>query len=161
MTRLRAKDIRNITTALEDYDAHLVKKTGETLRQIACLAVGIDEEEVRRSQDNFRVSVIPITSGQGIIDGFASVVESITRHLGFPSSATQKTDVSGLGEAFEKAANIIMLADDHSFLAINLARGRVVDNAGGHRERVCNRFRKDDKGAKGKRSFINRRWESG
>ena len=102
MTRLRAKDIRNITTALKDYDAQLVKKTGETLRQIACLAVGIDEEEVRRSQDNFRVSVIPITSGQGIIDGFASVVESITRHPGFPSSATQKTDVSGLGKPLKK-----------------------------------------------------------
>ena len=129
MTRLRAKDIHNITTSLNDYDAQLVKKTGGTLRQIACLTVGIDEEEVRRSQDNFRVSVIPITSGQGIIDGFASVVESITRHLGFPSSATQKTDVSGLGEAFEKGANIIMLADDHSFLAINPGLGRVVDNA--------------------------------
>ncbi len=129
MTRLRAKDIRNITTTLNDYDLQLVKKTGGTLRQIACRTVGIEEEKVCRIQDNFRISVIPISSGQGIIEGFALAVDSIARHLGFPSSITKKTDVSGLGEAFEKGANVIMVADDHSFLAINPALRKVVDNA--------------------------------
>ncbi len=129
MTRLRAKDIRNITATLKDYDLQLVKKTGGTLRQIACRAAGIDEEEVCRIQDNFKISIIPITSGQGIIEGFALAVESIARHLGFPSSITQKTDISGLEEAFQTGAEMIMMADDHSFLIINLAPRKVVDNA--------------------------------
>jgi len=129
MTRLRARDIHHITSTLGHYDLQLLKKTGGTLSQIACRAIDIDEQEVYRTQSQFRVSVIPITSGQGIIEGFASAVKGIAKHLGFPSSITRKTDVSGLGEAFEKGGNIILLADDHSFLAINPARRRVVDNA--------------------------------
>lgn len=129
MTRLRAKNIRHITSTLSHYDLQLVKKTGATLRQIACRAIGIDEQEVCRTQSHFRVSIIPITSGQGMIKGFASAVKGIANHLGFPSSITRKTDVSGLGEAFEKGGNILLLADDHSFLAIHPVRRRVVDNA--------------------------------
>jgi len=129
VTRLRAKDIRNITTTLKEYDLQLIRKTGGTLKQIACRTVGIDEEEIYRIHDNPKISIVPITSGQGIIEGFALAVESIARHLGFPSSITQKTDVSGLGEAFQTGANMIMMADDHSFLIINLPLKKVVDNA--------------------------------
>ena len=128
MTRLCTDDIQNIASALDDYDSQLIKKTGGTLRQIACRAVGVDEKEVYHILNACRVAIIPITSGQGVIDGFARTVQSIAVHLGFSAFVSTKTDVSGLGEAFEKDAGLIMLADDHCFIAIHPLSGRVVDN---------------------------------
>lgn len=129
MTRLCAEDIRDIASTLEDYDNQLVKKTGLTLKQIASRAVGVDEGEVGRVFGVLRVAVIPVTSGQGVISGFAQSVLSIVRFLGLDVFVTQNPDVAGLAEAFERGTKVLMLADDHRFVAINSSTGRVVDNS--------------------------------
>jgi pyrrolysine biosynthesis protein PylD len=128
LTRLRANDLRSIPSALTDYDLELLRKTGATLKQIACQAVGVDEE-ICQDVERYRIGVIPITAGRGILKGFTGAVQAIAKHLGFQSFITEKTDVSGLGEAFERAAHILMLADDERFLAINTTTWRVIDNA--------------------------------
>jgi pyrrolysine biosynthesis protein PylD len=129
VTRLRTEDIADIAAELDDYDAELLAKTGYTLRGIACHAVGIDEEKIQDLIDSFRVVVVPITSGEGVIDGFAATVKEIVAHIGFRAFVTHQTDVAGLAEALEKKSDVIMLADDYHFVALNLKSHRVVDNA--------------------------------
>ena len=128
MTRLRAKDLRFIPSSLNDYDLQLLRKTGATLKQIACQTVGVDGE-IFQDVDRYRIGVIPITAGQGILKGFTEAVQAIAKHLGFQAFITKQPDVSGFGEAFERAAHILMLADDKRFLAVNTATRRVIDNA--------------------------------
>ncbi len=43
MTRLKEEDVRRITRQLDAYDARLKRKTGVSLRQLACRADGVDE----------------------------------------------------------------------------------------------------------------------
>ncbi len=129
MTRLRTTDIEHIAETLKAYDSQLVKKTGGTLRQIACRAVGVDEELIRRTQSQHPVAVIPVTSGRGIIEGFVEAVRAIAGHLGFKAFVTRQTDASGLGEAFGRGARVLLLSDDHSFLAICPIRNKVIHNS--------------------------------
>lgn len=128
MTRLREKDLRSIPSTLTDYDLQLLRKTGATLKQIACQAVGVDEE-ILQDAERYRIGVIPITAGRGRLTGFTEAVQAIVKYLGFQVFVTEQTDVSGLGEAFERAVHILMLADDERFLALNLTTWRVIDNA--------------------------------
>jgi pyrrolysine biosynthesis protein PylD len=129
VTRLKTNDIQYIGALLSDYDTELIKKTGCSLRAIACRAANIQESEFEKMSGDLLVGIIPITFGQGIIRGFCNAVKSIVSHIGCRTFITQATDVAGLAEAFEKKANIIMLADDDRFVAIHTQSRQVVDNA--------------------------------
>lgn len=129
MTRLSSKDIYNISATLNDYNNELMRKTGCTLSQIASYASEFDNREKCYKFHSFKVGVIPITSGKGVIEGFSKTIADIISFLGFKTFITQNLDVSGLAEAFAKDANIVMLADDNRFVAINLYSRKVVDNA--------------------------------
>jgi len=128
MTRLRTDDIADIATNLTEYDSKLLWKTGCNLKGIACRAVGIDEEIASSVIEASLVAVVPTTCGLGVIPGFANTIKEIAKHIGFKAFVTEEADVCGLAESFEKKANIIMLADDDRFVAINVKYGRVVDN---------------------------------
>jgi pyrrolysine biosynthesis protein PylD len=126
---LATGDVKSISAELSKYDAVLAAKTGYSLRGVACLAAGVAEEEIKnRIKDPF-IGVIPITSGEGVIAGFCEAVAGIVSHLGCRTFITQATDVAGLAEAFEKKADIIMLADDHRFIALHAASRQLIDNA--------------------------------
>lgn len=130
MTRLSDSLVEFIGMQLDDYDRELLEKTGFTLKQIACFAAGINESEFQNFATSCKVAVIPITSGKGLIKGFSSAVRVIINHLGCGDVfITKKLDVAGLAEAVEGGAKIIFLADDNQFVAINLYRRKVVDNA--------------------------------
>jgi 3-methylornithyl-N6-L-lysine dehydrogenase len=129
MTRLTSEDIQFMKADLARYDIDLLRKTGLSLRQIACRAAGMEEAEARRSLAAGLVGVVPITSGEGIIDGFCEAVADIARHLGTRSFVTGSTDVAGLAEAVRKGADVVFLADDHRFIALNLSSRIVADNA--------------------------------
>ncbi len=73
--------------------------------------------------------MIPITVGEGVIAGFCDAVAGIVSHLGCKTFITRASDVAGLAEAFEKKADIIMLADDHRFIALHATTGRLIENA--------------------------------
>jgi pyrrolysine biosynthesis protein PylD len=128
MTRLRTEDIDHIPQALSAYDQELLKKTGKPLRGIASYALGRPEQALKDIGASCRVSVIPMTCGQGIIDRFCESVSSIVCHLGFHSGVTEHPDVAGVAEAFAKQADIILMADDSRFVAINTHTRYVSDN---------------------------------
>jgi pyrrolysine biosynthesis protein PylD len=74
------------------------------------------------------VAVIPVNSGQGTITGFSEAVCAIAAHLGFQACITGFSDVGGLVEAYEKNADLVILADDQLYAAINLNSHSVARN---------------------------------
>lgn len=126
MTRLKEDDINEIAATLASYDSELIRKTGCSLLELASHAVGRDLNEVQGMTP--RVAVIPMTCGQGIIEGFVQAVASILNHLGFKAWITESSDAGGVAEAVQKGAEILFMADDDRFVAINLRTGVVSDN---------------------------------
>ncbi len=129
MTRLTKADVINISAELDTYDKELLKKTGCMLLGIACNAAGVDEIEVVNTVGSLTTCVVPMDCGQGTIEGFCDAVKQIVQHIGCKAFITSHSDASGIAEAFEKKSDIIFLADDYRFVAINRKTGRVVDNA--------------------------------
>ena len=129
MTRLRSNDINRVAADLIHYEAQLIERTGYSLRAIACRAGGIEEAQIMGSLTDLRTAVIPITGGEGIIGGFGDAVAGILLHMGSGAFVTRKTDVAGIAEAFEKKADVMMLADDERFVALHIRSGKIADNA--------------------------------
>jgi pyrrolysine biosynthesis protein PylD len=129
VTRLKPGDVAGLDRGLELYDEELRAKTGRTLRQIACRAEGIEEERILGAIQNTTVGVISMTAGEGVISGFAQAVRSIIGHLGFKAVVPDRVDVAGLAVAVEAGADILFMADDLRFVALNLATRRIVDNS--------------------------------
>ena len=129
MTRLQSFDIEKISASLNLYDEQLLAKTGRTLRGVSCYAAGLDEKEFLEKSAHIHVAVVPIQWGQGVIGGFADTTSDIIRHIGFQSFVTEEFNVAGLAEALEKRAEIVFMADDNRFVAINVTSRQVVDNA--------------------------------
>lgn len=129
MTLLKDDDIRNIAKGLETYDNRLKVITGLSLVNLACRAIGCNEPDVQSRIGSLRVYAIPMTCGQGVITNFSETLCAIAQHLGFEAHVTDRTDIAGLAEAFERHADIIITADDCSFVAIHTGTRRVADNA--------------------------------
>ncbi len=128
MTRLLEEDVEGICWGLDDYDSRLIEKTQLSLRQIACRAAGISEKVLSQKAANNSVAVIPITVGEGLIPSFTSAVQGISEHLGFQTFVTTKTDVAGIAQGVFGGAKILLMADDHQFIALNLLTGAMADN---------------------------------
>jgi len=129
VTRLTTNDIRHIGAQLKDYDKELIKKTGFSLKGIACRAAGVQESDFEKVSGDLLVGIAPLTLGQGIIGGFCDTVASIVAHIGCPAFVAKVADVAGLAEAYEKKADIIMLADDDRFIAVDTPSRQVIDNS--------------------------------
>ena len=129
MTRLRTEDIEHIRHELKTYDQQLLNKTGKTLKGIALHALGLGDSEFEEIIKLNKVCVIPLTCGLGVIDGFCNAVCGIVSHLGFDSFVSQNSDAAGMAEAFEKKSDILLLADDNRFIAINVHSKYVSDNS--------------------------------
>jgi pyrrolysine biosynthesis protein PylD len=129
MTRLLSDDILDIVPQLKAYDEELFSKTGHSLRQIACHAVGQKENDARGIISRLRVGIVPIGWGQGVIEGFGVATAGILRHLGFDTFVTGHSDISGLAEAYEKKADVVFLSDDNDFVALNVGPRQHVHNA--------------------------------
>lgn len=128
MTRLTEKDIDGLGQQIDYYELELLKKTGMTLAEIASFAAGISLGDFNEAAKSYRVSVIPITAGEGVIGGFSESVKNIIEKLGFTVSVTKSTDVSGLFEAISEGNEIIFMADDDRFIAFNLCNKKIADN---------------------------------
>ncbi|MDM8542088.1 3-methylornithyl-N6-L-lysine dehydrogenase PylD [Desulfococcaceae bacterium HSG9] len=129
MTRLKTDDFKNSVANLDAYDSELTNKTGYSLRGVACCAEDVNEVEILPLLRNISVGVVPVTSGKGVIGGFCEALKTIACHIGCRAFVTQTSDLSGLVEAFEKGADIILSADDDRFIAFHAQSRRTVDNA--------------------------------
>lgn len=129
MTRLTSDMIWGVPGDELDLDARLMKATGKTVKGIALEAAGLDCRDYDFS--GFSAAAVPITSGLGIIGGFAKSVDAILDRLGMRSRVTSSTDVTGFMEAVEGGADIVMMSDDPTFVAYNTREHRFTDNSWG------------------------------
>ncbi len=127
MTRLRSGDVAAIPAALPRLETRLRAATGEDYLGLAAGAAGKTRQAVMDRLHSL-AAVVPMSSGQGIIEGFAGAVTAVLQHMGFRASRT-RADVAGFGQAMQRGADLVFAADDHTFLAFDMRRRSVVDNA--------------------------------
>ncbi len=129
MTRLTEEWICAIKDNLTEWEKELESKTNLSALNLAALGAGVSRGRVKSASWRIKVAVVPITVGQGIIGTFAENVAAIINHFGFESFITEATDVAGFHEASQRGAAIVFFADDQCFLAVNINKGVVADNA--------------------------------
>ena len=126
MTRLTEADVTDLTRELEAFEARLLEATGLDLRGLA-LRSSTEEDRCVQLRGS-RIAAVPMSAGEGVIPGFTDCVVATLLSLGCDAWATTQTDVSGIEAAVAAGASIIFLADDHRFIALNVADARIVDN---------------------------------
>lgn len=151
MTRLTPEYIKDVPTYGESLDSVLIRATGMTVKQLSMEAAGLDPGT---DLSAFTAAVVPITSGLGIIGGFAESVNSIVSRLGIRSHVTEETDVKGFSEASSDGVDLIFMADDKTFIAYNTKERKFISNhygtALGYSYVLC----KSSEGVRGKRVLV-------
>jgi len=121
MALLTSEDLKNINRQLEEADSAVQRVTGLDIKEICKALYGT-------SPCCEKIGIVPVTSGNGIIGNFSASLHAITQYFGFDSFVTDMPDVSGYYEAVRNGAEIILMADDHTFLAHNLKNGKIANN---------------------------------
>jgi pyrrolysine biosynthesis protein PylD len=121
MALLTPDDLTNINRQLKEADSVVRRVTGLDIKSICETLYGT-------SSCSEKVGIVPVTSGNGIIGNFSASLQAITQYFGFDSFVTDVPDVSGYYEAVRNGAEIILMADDHTFLAHNLRNGKIANN---------------------------------
>ena len=116
MTRLTENDIAGIEAEWATYERRLEELTGDDLLTLAARTLGIDPETARSGVRELRVGAIPISSGEGLIGGFADSLASIAGHLGFEADVLP-ADVPGFQLAKSGGFDLFIWADDDTYLA--------------------------------------------
>lgn len=130
MTRLTSQDLAKCPDNLTDFNERLVKATTYGLLELALMTAGMTTLEYKSSRSTIsNVAVIPFSTGQGIINGFSNKVAQVISFLGLPCTVTRRMDVAGWGEAVDRGSEIVLCADDETFLAVNLESRKVVNNS--------------------------------
>lgn len=128
MTRLISEWIYGIEENAAEWNERLKYNIGLDFIDLATLNSKADRAGIIKATKEYRVAVIPITSGLGTITSFAESVAAIVRSMGFNAFVTEKTDVDGIYEAYTRGAEIMFMADDDRYIAINRRTGEVSDN---------------------------------
>lgn len=121
MALLTPEDLENIKNQLERADTAVSKATKLNVKEVCKDLYGT-------SPHYESVGIVPVTSGNGIIGKFSESLKVIADYFGFDSFVTEMPDVSGYYEAVESGAEIILMADDNTFLAHNLTNGKIANN---------------------------------
>ena len=148
MTRLTDGMVKDIIRSLDSANEMLITLTGMDTIELACDAIGITPDMI--DLDGIKVGVVPITAGKGTISKFSESVAEIVRRIGMEAFVTQATDVNGLAEAFSANADIVFMADDISFIAINTKAGRFSNNSFATAAGYVSALKGAAKGLKGK-----------
>ena len=127
MTRLTENDIAGIEAEWATYERRLEELTGDGLLKTTARTLGIDPETARSGVRELRVGAIPISSGEGLIGGFADSLASIAGHLGFEADVLP-ADVPGFQLAKSGGFDLFIWADDDTYLAENILTGTVGEN---------------------------------
>ena len=123
MTRLVREDIFEIEKNMKAYDRTFREQTGFTMQEIAMRAAGFHRDPVPAD-----VAVVSVTSGLGVISGFADTVAAILRYYGIRADVMAAADVEGLQQAYRGGYGLVYLADDAVFTALGLGSRVVSDN---------------------------------
>lgn len=126
MTRLTPEMIEDVPRSFPERDADLMDTLGLTLKDLAYRSVGMLPPDL--ALDELVAAAVPVTSGKGVTEGFSRSVCAILEHLGMSAFVTGRTDVAGLSDAISVQADIIFMADDQEFVALNRHAGMAVNN---------------------------------
>jgi 3-methylornithyl-N6-L-lysine dehydrogenase len=126
MTRLTEEDVRGLAARLPEFDAGLLEVARVDLRTLALRACGLDWADSVLAGASF--AAVPVSSGLGFIPFFSQCVEVILRHIGCDAFVTTQPDVKGLQEAVERGAQVLFVADDDRFVALNVRSGACADD---------------------------------
>ncbi|AAM03605.1 TPA: 3-methylornithyl-N6-L-lysine dehydrogenase PylD [Methanosarcina acetivorans] len=121
MALLTPEDLENINRQLHEADSTVRRVTGLDIK-------GVCKDFYGTTPCCEKVGIVPVTSGNGIIGNFSESLRAITEYFGFDSFVTTMPDVSGYYEAVRNGAQIILMADDNTFLAHNLKNGKIANN---------------------------------
>lgn len=128
MTRLCGDDLLDVSSAWDEYAGRLRRITGKTLVELCALATNLHPHDIRGRLSGSRIGVVPVTAGEGIIEGFAESLASIADFLGCGSSFVLPPDKGGFDRARTGECDILLWADDDTFLAENMHTGKVCEN---------------------------------
>jgi 3-methylornithyl-N6-L-lysine dehydrogenase len=126
VTRLSEDDVNTLVERLKVFETDLRVVCDLGLTELAVRTVS--QSATRISFKGARAAAVPITTGEGVISGFSECVATILRHLGCEAWVTEQTDVRGIQEAIDGAAEAVFVADDYRFVALNVAKDRCVDD---------------------------------
>lgn len=125
MTRLVESDVRVLSTRLPELEESLRRVAGIGLSDLGRRAWDQQDEPILAG---VRMAAVPISQGEGLIAGFSECVVAVLAALGCQSWVTEAPDVAGLQEAAERGAEVVFLADDARFIALNIRGGVCADN---------------------------------
>lgn len=128
MTRLTDQDVRAFPERVRELERRLQAACGLDLRGLAAHAAALPSSWANERLAGARFAAVPMTSGLGVISGFSTAVAAVLRHLGGDAQVTAATDVSGIEEAVQAGAEVVFVADDDRFIALNVREGQCVDN---------------------------------
>ncbi|MDR0198618.1 MAG: 3-methylornithyl-N6-L-lysine dehydrogenase PylD [Methanomassiliicoccaceae archaeon] len=152
MTRLTEELIRDVPAKVNSLDEELESKIGMTLREFACYAMGVDGNDIDFGK--YSAAIVPVTSGQGVIGGFSRSVAAAADSLGMHSFVTGYCDVMGISEAFSSNADIIFMADDDRFIALNTRTRSFSDNIWSTAKGYVMALKLADGGLEGKKVLV-------
>ncbi|MCL1982797.1 MAG: 3-methylornithyl-N6-L-lysine dehydrogenase PylD [Clostridiales bacterium] len=127
MTRLITDWISEPESDLAKYNANLIEATGMDYAMLAFRAAGIPEmpkDAIRRH----KVAVVRVTAGKGVIGSFAESVSAVLSYMGAEVFIPSASDVAGMYEAVSAGAEILFMADDNRFVALNVRSGAIAEN---------------------------------
>jgi pyrrolysine biosynthesis protein PylD len=147
MTRLTEDDVRDLSSRLTAFQRDLVAVSGLALHKLAQRTVDVDRALTAATEwiaptvafgdlpataavpfEGARVAAVPVSSGEGLIPGFCECVAAILRHLGCNAHVTSQSDVRGLQEAADGGDEVVFIADDFRFVALDIRSGRCADD---------------------------------
>ncbi|SES78131.1 pyrrolysine biosynthesis protein PylD [Methanococcoides vulcani] len=121
MALLTPEDLEDLLNKLNMNNNIIKEATGMDIAQICEAVYGT-------TPDSRKVGIVPITSGNGIIGNFSSSLLAITEYFGLEGFITEHPDITGYHQAVANGADIILMADDHIFVAHNLRNGKIATN---------------------------------
>lgn len=127
MTRLCASDLNDSANQWEQYESRLYQNIGGTLFNLASEALCVDSIVAEERLRGLSVAVVPVSSGLGVITGFAEMLAEISERLGCTAFITEP-DQKGFHSARQKGASLMIWADDDVFVAENLKNGVKAEN---------------------------------
>lgn len=128
MTRLNSTWMAELTQSFHQLNTSMEQSFGCDLLALAAQSCGHSEAKLKQKLSSKKASIIPITSGEGIIGNFAQSIALVLKFMGCPASITDKNDVAGMAQALTKRSDIIFMGDDEIFMAMDPAACRYVDN---------------------------------
>ena len=127
MTRLCENDLAGQADDWGAYAARLRQTVGCGLEEVCALALELPPATVRRALAAVRVGVVPVSSGEGCIPGFAELLAATARALG-SAAVVLPPDDEGFAQARAGACDVLLWADDDTYLAEHVRSGHSAEN---------------------------------